>query len=248
MIKMLIPMFKFEFKLFFRNIVNVFFLLVFPTMMLLIFGNIFGNLPVPEFGGFGTVDITVPAYIGMIICVNGLMNLPLTLCEYREKKVLKRYKATPLRPMTVIMAQIFVNLLMTIIGAMVLILFAKLLFDLNFHGNILVVSLTFLLSTMSVFAIGFVIASVSPNMKAATAIANLVYFPMLFLTGATIPLALMPDLMQRLAHALPITHVVILLRGAWTGLPTTENIINIVILISITVICFGLSVKFFKWE
>ena len=82
----LVKLTTFEFKLFFRNFINVFFLLLFPTMMILMFGGIYGNKPQDIYNGFGMVDVSVPAYAGMIISVTGLMNLPLTLCEYREKK------------------------------------------------------------------------------------------------------------------------------------------------------------------
>ena len=248
MVKLLIQVIKFEFKLFFRNMINLFFLLVFPTMMLVIFGNIFGNMPVAQFGGFGTIDVSIPAYAGMIISVNGLMNLPLTICEYREKKVLKRYKATPLNPVLVVISQLIVNLIMTVVGMAVLVLFAWWLFDVNFYGNIVVTALIFLLSVLSVFALGFVIASVSPNIKVASAVANLVYFPMLFLTGATIPLALMPELMQNIAQFLPVTHVVNVLINSWTGMPTVEVGTSILVLTVVTMVGFGVSFKFFKWE
>jgi len=246
--RIFLQMIQFEFKLFFRNWINLFFLLAFPTLMIVTFGSIFGNSPVPEFGGYGTIDISVPAYAGMIVSVTGLMNLPLTLCEYREKKILKRYRATPVKPMMVILSQTGVNLLMTLVGMAFLILTATLLFDLRFSGRIIAVLLMFLLSTMSVFSIGFLIASVAPNAKAATAIANLVYFPMLFLTGATIPVDIMPNWMQELAQFLPVTHVVKGMRGAWTGVSFSEIMINIVVLIGITVVCLAISVKLFKWE
>ncbi len=66
----------------------------------------------------------------------------------------------------------------------------------------------FLLAIISIFSLGFLIASVSPNMRSANAIANLVYFPMLFLTGATIPMELMPDTMVKISKAIPLTYVV----------------------------------------
>src|SRR5690554_3804187 len=94
-----------EFKLFTRNFLSMFFLLVFPSLMLLLFGGIYGNEPEPIFGGYGTVDVSVPAYAGIIVSVTGLMSLPLAVCEYREKKILKRFQATPLSPAYVIISQ-----------------------------------------------------------------------------------------------------------------------------------------------
>lgn len=147
----------------------MFFLLLFPPLMLLLFGGIFGNDPTELFGGYGTVDVSVPAYAGMIISVTGLMSLPLTVCEYREKKILKRFQGTPMRPLYVIISQVSVNLLMTIVGMLFLFLVAKIAFDLRFVGNILPVTGIFFFSTLSIFSMGFLIASVAPNMKAALA-------------------------------------------------------------------------------
>ena len=83
-----------EFKCFFRNFITIFFTLIFPPLFLILFGEIYGNNPTPMFDGLGTVDASLPAYICMIFCVTGIMSLPLSLTSYREKKILKRFKAT----------------------------------------------------------------------------------------------------------------------------------------------------------
>lgn len=237
-----------EFKLFTRNYLNMFFLLLFPTLMLLLFGGIFGNEPEAIFGGYGTVDVSVPAYGGMIISVTGLMSLPLTVCEYREKKILKRFQATPLSPVYVIISQISVNLLMTIAGMILLFLAAKIVFNLRFMGNVLPVIAVFLFSTLSVYSMGFLIAGLAPNMRAATAIAYLVYFPMLFLTGATIPIELMPRLMQNIARILPVTHMVKAMKAVWLGESISSVYSSLLVLAGVMLLCFLLSLKLFRWE
>ncbi|SES77565.1 ABC transporter permease [[Clostridium] polysaccharolyticum] len=246
--KALLKLTTFEFKLFFRNFINVFFLLLFPTMMILMFGGIYGNKPQDIYHGFGMVDVSVPAYAGMIISVTGLMNLPLTLCEYREKKILKRFKATPVSPSNVISAQLAVNFFMTIVGMILLIVISRIVFHLNFQGSYPAVILVFVLSVFSVFSIGFLIASLAPNMKAGSAIANIVYFPMLFMTGATVPLEIMPKGMQQASKFFPVTHVVKAMQGAWLNKDINDYLVNIIVLLAITVICFGISIVAFRWE
>lgn len=247
-LKIMMKLTAFEFKLFSRNFINMFFLLAFPTLMILLFGGIYGNTPNVLYGGVGMVDISVPAYAGMIISVTGLMSLPLTICEYREKKILKRYKATPIKPVYVIVSQVVVHTLMTIVGMALLIVIAKVAFDLHFMGNMVETIFVFLLSTLSVFSIGFLIASLAPNMKAANAIANLVYFPMLFLTGATVPIELLPKVMQRIAEFLPVTHVVSAMKEVWVGDGLSAAWGSIAVLAGVMVVCFGLSIKLFRWE
>ena len=247
-LKIMLRLTMFESKLFLRNFINIFFLLVFPTLMILLFGGIYGNTPNEVYGGAGMVDVSVPAYAGMIISVTGLKSLPLTICEYREKKILKRYMATPIKPVYVIVSQICVNTFMTITGMALLIVVAKLVFNLKFTGNVLEVAIVFLLSILSIFSIGFLIASIAPNMKAAGAIANLIYFPMLFLTGATVPIEIMPDFMQRISKILPVTHVVEAMKHVWLGDGIFTCWQSILVLIGVMIGCFALSIKFFRWE
>ena len=238
----------FELRLFSRNLINMFFLLVFPALMILLFGGIYGNDPNPLFNGYGTVDISVPAYAGMIISITALMSLPLTLCQYREKKILKRYKATPVEPLSVILSQFLVNILMTIIGMLLLIAIAIVVFDLRFEGNVAAVIAVFLYSTLCLYSLGLLIASLAPNMKAATAIANLVYFPMLFLTGATLPFELLPESMQKIALVLPVTHIVQAMKTVWFGDSILSAWCNPLVLTAFLVVCAALSLKFFRWE
>ncbi|NLJ80677.1 MAG: hypothetical protein GX335_06615 [Firmicutes bacterium] len=73
---MFLELVKFELRLQMRNILTQFFSLLFPLMMLFIFGGMFGNEPSEFMGGKGTVDVMIPAYICMIAAVTGLMALP----------------------------------------------------------------------------------------------------------------------------------------------------------------------------
>lgn len=246
--KVMIKLTEFELRLFFRNFINVFFLLLFPTMMLLLFGGIYGNKPQEIYGGFGMVDVSVPAYAGMIISVTGLMNLPLTLCEYREKKILKRFKVTPISPGKVIISQLGINLVMTSLGMLFLLVVAKIVYGLKVPGNLFAIIGVFILSMLSVFSIGFLIAAVAPNMKAASAIANLVYFPMLFLTGATVPLEIMPDTMRIIARFLPVTHVVKAMQGVWLGYGISTYYSSLIILFIVAIVCYLIVLKIFRWE
>ena len=100
------------------------------------FGGIYGNEPVEFFGGHGTIDVTVPSYFCMIIAVTGLMSLPLTVAQYRERKILKRFMATPINPSGILISQVIVNFIMTVLGMVVLIVVGKIVFDLHFLGGI----------------------------------------------------------------------------------------------------------------
>lgn len=240
-----------ELKLCFRNFLYVFFSFVFPPMMLLLFGAMYGNEPSQYTGGVGTVDFSTPAYIGMLIAVSGIMGLPIALSEYRSRKILKRYKATPVDKLTILAPQFIVNALICILGLILLIIVGVIVFDLKFYGGligILFLIIAFVLSLSAIFSLGFLIAATAPNSQSAMAISFVLYFIMLFLSGATIPLSLMPKVITTLSKGLPLTYCVELLQGVWLGGAIWEFLIPIVVLSSITVVCLGLSVKFFKWE
>ena len=176
------------------------------------------------------------------------MSLPLSLTSYREKKILKRFKATPTTPAQIIVAQIVVNLLMTVIGAILLVIIARLRYSAALPANLLNVAIAFLLGVLCIFSMGFVIASVIDNSKAATAIANVVYFPMLFLSGATIPIETMPDTVQSIAKFIPLTHAVEMMKGAWAGKSLLNFGTQILVLLAIIVVCITVSILSFRWD
>ncbi len=243
-----LEMTRMEFKLFLREFFAVFFTFAFPPLMLLMFGGIYGNKPTPLFGGHGTIDASIPAYMGLIMAVTGIMSLPITVTRYREKKILKRFQASPLNPMGVIFSQITVNFVMTVLGTLLLILVAVIFFNLHFSGNLLSVIFAFVLSTLSIFSFGFVFASVLPNTRTAMVVPNVVYFPMIFLSGATLPLELMPQTMQRIALVLPLTYAVKLMKGVWLGGSLYSYRSEIAVLFSLLIVCTVISALTFKWE
>jgi len=251
--KSLFSLIKTDFKLLLRQFIVVFFSIFFPVTMILMFGGIYGNKPTPFFGGYGTVDVMVPSYLGITLAVNGLMSLPLTIVEYRDKKILKRYMATPVKPIYIIISQITVNFVLTLISFLLMILVAKIIFDLKFYGNLILFSLVFLFSTISLFSIGFVIASLVSNPRTATTIANIIYFPMLFLSGATIPLENFPKTMLTISKILPLTYIVDLFKRTWLKSDISWLKLNLsfktdfLVIVITTIICLIISSKSFKW-
>jgi len=237
-----------EFKLSTRNFTYMFFAFVFPPMMLLLFGGIYGNQPTQFYNGHGAVDVLTPAYIGMIIAVSGIMGLPMQLAEYRQHKVLKRYKASPISTGTIMIPHFVVNGALCMIGTIILIIVGKLVFHLQFFGNIFFFAIAYLISMVCIFSIGFLIAAIAPNNRAASAIAFLLYFPMLFLSGATMPLQLMPDFIIHISRLIPLTYCLEILQGTWMGGQLSMYGNSILILAAISIVCTGISIKLFRWE
>jgi len=237
-----------EMKLFLREPMAAFFTLVFPLMMLFLFGSIYGNKPSPFFGGFGSVDISVPAYTAMIIATSGLMGITIVLATYREQGILRRLKATPISPHTILTSQVFVIFLMTAAGMVLLIIAAKVVYGLRFAGNPINVALAFILGCMTFFAIGFILAGLAPTPRSAQVVAMVLFYPMIFLSGATIPREVLPEAIQTYSQILPLTHVVSLLRGLWIGESWALHFKEVAVLLGILVVCVIISTKTFRWE
>jgi ABC-2 type transport system permease protein len=237
-----------EVKLFLREPMAAFFTLAFPLMMLFIFGSIYGNEPTPYFGGLGSVDISVPAYTALIIATTGLISLSISMAAYREQGILRRFQATPIRPHVILLAQVVVMFAMTVGGMALLILAGKIVFGLRFPGTVLDVALAFILSSFSFFSLGFVLASLMPTTRTAQVVAMVLFYPMIFLSGATLPREILPETIQHYSQVLPLTHVVSLLRSAWSGNGFTGQMGHVLVLASIMIVGVVVSAKTFRWE
>jgi ABC-2 type transport system permease protein len=237
-----------EFKLFLREPEAFFFTLIFPLIMLFVFGSIYGNEPNEFFGGHGIMDMSVPAYMGIIIAVTGLMNIPVSTATDREKGILRRLRATPVRPKTILTARIVVYFMVTLVGTILLVTAGKIVYNLRFDGNVFYVFLAFIISTLSFLALGFVIASLAPTGRSANIIGMVLFFPMIFFSGATIPWQVMPKSIKMIGNAMPLTYVVELLQGLWFGEAWSENLLQIGVLAGMLIVGVGISVKIFRWE
>ena len=237
-----------QFKRFLREPVALFFTLAFPVFLLLLFGFIWGN----ELGspyaasGFGYIDASVPALAAIVIGSVALISIPTVTAADRAMKLLRRYHATPLKPLVYFAADVSVHFSTTALGMVLLIVTAKLVFGLRFAGSWLGVCGGFALGALAFVAIGYLVASLARSDRVATVVGMAIYFPLMFLSGAAFPLATMPDNVREVARWLPLTHVVRLLQDLWFGLGWNWE--AGAILMGMLVLGTPLSAALFRWE
>jgi len=243
-------LFVMQFKLYLREPVAFFFTLAYPTMLLLLFGFIYGNQPDYEFWGrsFGTVDASVPAYAGIIIGTVALMGIPIDTATSRETGILRRYRATPLHPAAYLAATVVVYLAIALLGMAILVIIGKLVFDLRVAGSWPSILAAFVLSAGAFFSVGYLIASLVPTARVAQAVGMVIFFPMMFLSGAGIPLQMLPETLQKVSDFLPLTYVVRLLQGLWFGEAWSALWLPTLVLAGILLAGTGLATRFFRWE
>ncbi len=237
-----------NFKLFIREPIGTFFTLAFPSLLIVLFGAMYGNEPTDLFGGYGSMDVSVPGYTALILGTVGIMTVPISLTAYRETGVLRRYQASALRPLTYIIADVFANLFMTLIGMVILVLVGWLLHKVRFEGNAFQLVLGVILCGLSMFSFGYLLASVVRGARTAQIIGMVILYPMMFLSGAGMPIELLPDSIKRISDFLPLTYVVRLLRAIWFGEKWSDHLLEIAVLGVILIFCTTLAARFFKWE
>lgn len=236
-------------KLFVREPTAFFGTLIFPALLIDFFGLMFGNKPGSSPNpNYGFVDLMTPAVSSITIAVLALMLIPLNTAVARERRILRRFQATPLHPSLYLVADILINFCMVLAGFIVLILNAKLLFNLRFEGSWLAIFVSFSLSALSFFMFGYMIAALSPTARVAQVVGMVLFLPMMFLSGATLPREMMPASLRSLGEFFPMTQVVELLKGALFGDPLSEHLGRIAILVSIFIASLIASAFSFRWE
>ncbi len=236
-----------DIKLFLRNFIATFFTFIFPLLMLALFGGIYGNKPEAIFGGYGSMDITVPGYIAaLIIGTTAFIGLPLDLAFQRQLGVLRRMRATPLHPAMVLGSKMVTNLLVTVFGIALLVAAGAVFYQVYIPSNWLPVLLGILLSCLCLFALGFALASLIRSANAVRAVSFALFYPMMFVSGGTIPGQFLPPAFQTAASVMPMTYTVNLVRDLWFG--KGWDLTALAILAGFTLVGILVSVRFFRWE
>ncbi len=246
--KSLLKMTWIEAKLFLREPASAFFTLVFPLIYLFIYGLISGNEPTPMYAGQRTIDTAIPSLIAVIICMTGLMSTTITMATYREKGILRRLRTTPVSPLVVLGSQVIVIFVMSCLGMLLLVAAGILFFHVRFEGNAFSLLGGFVLSSVSIFGIGFILSSVMPTVRTAWVGAMVLLYPMLLLSGAFFSVELLPKAIQMVSAFMPLTYVVNLLRGLWIGQPWGDHLLDVGVLVGMLVLGIIISAKTFRWE
>jgi ABC-2 type transport system permease protein len=241
-------MLKMESKLTLRGMDSIFFGVLFPMGLALILGIIYGNKPAYEGADYTFIQQSFGAVISIGICATGLMGIPLSVSEYRHRKILKRFRVTPVSPGLLLFTQMTVQLMIAVLSSLGVFTVMKLFFGYRMEGSFAGFVLSYLLVMFAIYGLGMMLGSVAPNVKTANLLCSLVYFPMLFLSGATVPYEVMPPVMQRVTNVLPLTQGIKLLKGFSLGMEPENLVLSIAVMAGLAVVTTIISIKFFRWE
>lgn len=238
-----------EIKLFARDPLTTFFSLAFPAFILFMMAGVFGNTPDPEgvvWAGVGPMDYLVPGMCGLAISAIGFMSLPVHLAAYRERGVLRRLRSSSVSPAALLLSQLCVSALLAVIGAVVIIFIGVGINGARGPVEPAGFAVAFVLVVVSFVALGVLLGAVLPNVQAAQAAGLALFFVSEFTSGVGPPREVLPETMQQIAKAGPLTHMTIALQDPWIG--RGWNLTEMAIVAGIAVVAAGLAYRFFRWE
>lgn len=245
--KCFLTLLKVEMKLGLRCPDSLIFGVGMPVGVLLLIAVVGGNQAAGD-SGMTFLQSSFVSLITVGICATAFMGIPLTFADYRDKKVLKHFYVTPVSPLMMLTVQVCVGMLTAILSAVVITLISVFLFDYTMNGNVWFFIGSYFLVMFSMYSIGMIIASLCRSVKIANVVTTFVYFPMLFLSGATIPYELFPKFLQNIANVLPLTHGIKLLKEVSLGQPSELLLYSILLLLIFAIAGIVISVVSFKWE
>ena len=239
---------KTEIRLSLRGMDMFIFAICMPVVVVIILGAVFGNKPAFDGAEHTFLEQSFGAVSTIAICAGGVMGLPLVISDYRSRKILKRFKVTPISPALILAVQVVIYALYSIVSLILVYATGAIFLGYQLYGSWLQFLGAYLLVMLSMFSIGLLVGGIAPNIKIASVAASLLYFPMLIFSGATLPYEVMPVALQKVADILPLTQGIKLLKAASLGLPIDSVFIPVLVMIVIAISCTTVSLRFFKWE
>lgn len=218
-----------------------------PVILFVFLGRTFG-LGRMAVAPAGVPPFNVAIFAAIFTALGSVQSLVAIIAIYREGGILKRLRATPLSPVTILGAQVVVKLVFSAVSLGLLVLAGKRLFPGVMHVNVFSLAAALLLGTLSILSLGFLVASLVPTARFAQPISSAVLFPMVAVSGLFFPVERLPLPVQVIAYGLPTTHAVALMQGIWAGSGWGAHWLNAVALVLIFAACTGLSTRVFRWE
>jgi ABC-2 type transport system permease protein len=238
-----------EIKIFLREPLGALGSIIFPVVVFVAGGQWLGGRRTPnpvDMGGF--VRVGLPVLVAVLIALSAVLSLVTIISIYREGGILKRLRATPLRPHTILTAHVLAKMALTAVTMALLVAAGKSYYPANLDVPVFGFAIALLISTWSILSIGFLIASLVPTARFAQPIGAIILYPMLAVCGLFVPVDSLPPALNAASRVAPLTYAVSLLQGIWKGEAWSAHMGDVAALAIVFAICTALSAKVFRWE
>lgn len=236
-----------EARLFLREPGSLFWVFAFPSVLLVILGF------VPAFkeaqddlGGRRVIDLYVPISILLAMITAGVQAMPPVLTAYRERGILRRMSATPVRPSALLAAQILLHGAACLGSALLVTVVGRTAYGVPLPGQPAGYLLALLLSAAAALTLGATICALSRTAKAATAVGSVAYLVMMFTAGVWLPVQAMPDILRRVVEITPFGAASQALEQAASG--SWPGWIHLGVLALWTVVTGVAASRMFRWQ
>lgn len=237
-----------EIKIFVREPLGVFGTVGAPVLIFLAVSRLLGGRPRQDAATPSALVADLPVVVAMLVAVSAILSLVAIMAIYREGGILKRLRATPLTPVTILIAHVLVKLVFSALTLALMALAGRRLVPAGVEAPWLAFGAAAVFSLACLLSIGFVIASVVPTARLAQPLGALVLYPMLGLSGLFVPFDLLPQSLQLVARGLPFTYAVSLLRGIWHGEAWGRYAGDMAVLAVVCVAMVAITSRVFRWE
>ena len=238
-----------ETKIFAREPMGLFGTLAVPVLVFVVLGRVMrGAATTPASPEALFLKTGLPVLAAILMSISAVASLVTIVAIYREGGILKRLRATPLHPATILTAHVLVKLLFTALTLVLLLVAGRRLYAPDSTATLLRFAAALLFSTLGVLSIGFLIASVVPTARFAQPLAGFIFYPMIALSGLFFPIAMLPPWLRAASRVMPMTYAVSLLEGVWRGEPLASHLWDIAAIAIFGLLCTALASRFFKWE
>ena len=237
-----------ETKIFLREPLGLIGTVFVPVVIFVVLGRTMGASLATASSENSFMAVNVPVFASLLIVLSAVVSIVAIISIYREGGILKRLRATPLRPQTILIAHVMVKLLLTLVTLAILLLAGRRFYPVDVDVPVVSFALALLFSTWSILSVGFLIASLVPTARFAQPIASIILYPMIAVSGVFVPIEELPSAVQGMARLLPLTYAVSLLEGIWTGGAWSSHLGDLLALITVFVVCTALSARVFRWE
>jgi ABC-2 type transport system permease protein len=236
-----------ETRLFLREPGSLFWILVFPTAVLAILGLVPSfRQDDPALGDRSVIDLYVPVAILLALIMAGLQAMPPVLTGYRERGILRRMSATPVRPSALLAAQIVLHGAASLGSAVLVMAVGRTAFGVRLPGQVSGYLLALLLAVACVLALGATICALSRTSKVATAAGSVAYLLTMFTAGVWVPVQTMPDLLRRIVEFTPFGAASQAMDQAATG--DWPGWVHLAVMVVWTVVLGRAATRLFRWE
>lgn len=225
-----------------RNRMFIFFSIVMPLGFLFIYAFIFAG------GRTESIRYLFPSILALTV-MGSFWGLSVQLVLYREQGILRRFRLSPIGPAAMLGSGILSNFFLTLPTLLIEFALMRWYFGVTNFGNLFGAVVLVSLGMVAFSTLGLIIASVANSMQETQVLNNLLWFPLLFLSGVTVPFPQLPQFIQSIGYFLPATHLVYGLQATLLGGASLFRVhMEILSLVGGAAFCFYLSTKLFRWE